>query len=433
VFHPILGEYDPNDPYVVDWHIKWAVEHGVTLLVASMYEKRLEGLLNAKYLSFIKFAVVVDLSEIGGFRDPRNLSNVLEWVRNRCFLNPSYFTIRGRPVVFVGEANMLLRYLTIAELRSAFKMGRDYYRSQYGFEPFIIAFWNIGGFIVDEDNLPIPASADFELASLFDAVTVYGMPSIGGVGRTQGGKWILISPYDRLVSLYPTSTERLMRWVNRSGARFIPGALPGFNNSLLFKHGLDDWLIIRTGATADKFRTLLKEMRGYTDPELKLLLIDAWNEFSEGSVLEPTLEFGFEYLDAIREVFGVAPAQHEHVTPQDFAAFAVAEAKSAITKANSENRTEGLSEAERLLQDAESAMNQQEYREATALAFQAEFVASSATRPVLTLPTEPIKTLIAPTQPCNYLAVWAVLVAVVLIPVWLLLKRRASSSAPVRP
>lgn len=32
--------------------------------------------------------------------------------------------------------------------------------------------------------------------------------------------------------------------------------------------------------------------------------INAWNEWTEGSMLEPEQEFGYGYLDAIRDVFG---------------------------------------------------------------------------------------------------------------------------------
>jgi hypothetical protein len=38
------------------------------------------------------------------------------------------------------------------------------------------------------------------------------------------------------------------------------------------------------------------------------LTINAWNEWTEGSYLEPDTEHGLGYLEAVREVFGVADA-----------------------------------------------------------------------------------------------------------------------------
>ena len=41
------------------------------------------------------------------------------------------------------------------------------------------------------------------------------------------------------------------------------------------------------------------------------------NEWGEGSYIEPHKEFGFGYLDAIREVFTSAPKAHVDLTPAD--------------------------------------------------------------------------------------------------------------------
>jgi hypothetical protein len=37
----------------------------------------------------------------------------------------------------------------------------------------------------------------------------------------------------------------------------------------------------------------------------KILTINAWNEWTEGSYLEPDTAHGMGYLEAIRDVFGV--------------------------------------------------------------------------------------------------------------------------------
>jgi len=47
--------------------------------------------------------------------------------------------------------------------------------------------------------------------------------------------------------------------------------------------------------------------RGLTTPPI--LTINAWNEWTEGSYLEPDTLHGMAYLEAIRDVFGMAAAQ----------------------------------------------------------------------------------------------------------------------------
>ena len=47
------------------------------------------------------------------------------------------------------------------------------------------------------------------------------------------------------------------------------------------------------------------------------ILIEAWNEWGEGSYIEPHREFGFGYLDAVRRVFSDAPLEHTDLTPSD--------------------------------------------------------------------------------------------------------------------
>jgi hypothetical protein len=49
----------------------------------------------------------------------------------------------------------------------------------------------------------------------------------------------------------------------------------------------------------------------------KLLLLDNWNEWSEGHYLAPHREYGFGYLDAIRKVFSDAPEKHLDLVPKD--------------------------------------------------------------------------------------------------------------------
>jgi hypothetical protein len=62
--------------------------------------------------------------------------------------------------------------------------------------------------------------------------------------------------------------------------------------------------------TPELFQEGLIKAKAYLDGlanEPKILNINSWNEWTEGSYLEPDSIHGMAYLNAIRKVFGAAP------------------------------------------------------------------------------------------------------------------------------
>jgi len=60
-----------------------------------------------------------------------------------------------------------------------------------------------------------------------------------------------------------------------------------------------------TNSTPDKFAKYLTKAKAYADEhpdQKKLIAINAWNEWSEGSYLEPDTLHGMKYLEAIKKV-----------------------------------------------------------------------------------------------------------------------------------
>jgi len=49
----------------------------------------------------------------------------------------------------------------------------------------------------------------------------------------------------------------------------------------------------------------------------KIVLLDNWNEFGEGHYIAPHREYGFGYLEAVREAFSDAPKEHVDLVPED--------------------------------------------------------------------------------------------------------------------
>jgi molybdenum cofactor biosynthesis enzyme MoaA len=63
---------------------------------------------------------------------------------------------------------------------------------------------------------------------------------------------------------------------------------------------------IKEGVNPENFRKYLLKAKAYLDDhpdQYKLVTINSWNEWSEGSYLEPDTEHGMKYLEAVKEVF----------------------------------------------------------------------------------------------------------------------------------
>lgn len=62
-----------------------------------------------------------------------------------------------------------------------------------------------------------------------------------------------------------------------------------------------------TGVTPEKFEHFLRKAKDYVDAhpdQTPLVTINAWNEWSEGSCLEPDTYYKCGFLKAVRKVFG---------------------------------------------------------------------------------------------------------------------------------
>ena len=68
------------------------------------------------------------------------------------------------------------------------------------------------------------------------------------------------------------------------------------------------------GSTPEKFEAALRRAKDWLDknpqPHMPMLVtVNSWNEWTEGSYLEPDTVNGFGYLEAVRRVFGAGGQQ----------------------------------------------------------------------------------------------------------------------------
>jgi len=303
---PVLGWYREGDPSVADWHIKWAVEHGIKFFAYDWYwtagsrmlEHALhEGLFNARYRKDLKFCLLW-----ANHNPPQTSSHddfmavVRYWIENY-FRRPEYYTIEGKPVVIIFTPHRFRADMGSEAVRRSFEDMRAECRKAGLPGLYLIAC--VGGDITENG-----AAA----AEGYDAISAYNWPGLG-------------LPANQTVAPYADLLEpHRLHWERMAGAGPLPIMTPisgGWDSRPW--HG--DTAMVRSGRTPDLFRKHLLDARRFIethpDKALPVALIEAWNEFGEGSYIEPTREFGFGYLDAVREVFTDAPAAHVDLTPAD--------------------------------------------------------------------------------------------------------------------
>jgi len=303
---PLLGYYREGDPGVMDWQIKWAVEHGISFFAFDWYwdrgRRQLEhalhdGYLHARFRSYIKFCLLWANHNPRGSSSEADLLTVADYWIAHYFRRPEYLTLDARPLVIIFSPERLREDMGSEAVSVAIRRMRARVEAA-GFRGLFV----VGA--IDAD----PAALEALKAEGYDAATGYNYPRAGMEDQSARE-----APYDSAVDGYQQI------WADMAAAGsldYIPVTEPGWDAR--------PWdgakALVRTGRHPEKFREMLTRARAFADRHpvagrRKLVLVEAWNEYGEGAVIEPHQEWGFGYLDAVRDVFGVSGGSHRDLTP----------------------------------------------------------------------------------------------------------------------
>jgi hypothetical protein len=246
---PLLGYYREGDPSVMDWQIKWAVEHGISFFAFDWYwdrgRRQLEhalhdGYFRARFRSYMKFCLLwANHNPPGSSSEADLLAMTDYWIANY-FRQPDYLTIDGKPVVIVFTPRDLRRDMGTDAVRTAFARMRE--RARAAGLPGIY----IMGAARETTRLEALVHEGY------DAGTGYNYPRAGMPDDTARS-----APYSAMVDGY----EQI--WYSIAVQRLIdyaPVTEPGWDSRPW--HG--DKALIRTGRDPEKFEDMLRRARVFT-------------------------------------------------------------------------------------------------------------------------------------------------------------------------
>ena len=308
---PLMGYYDEEDPKVTDWEIKWCLEHGINCWIYCWYRRKHnvgkpvtdpstdlrcahgihEGLFRAKHGNKMKFAIMFETQERWGASDSEDMiQNLMPFWLETYFKRENYLKIDNKPVLFLYDTHYQLAnaFGSAAEQKRVFDLCREMAKA-HGFDGMIFA-------------------AEYRK----DDLTV--LDDL----RTRGYDFSFFYCHS-VKKDYPTDEEVIKEQLRQTELRmerhadyFVPTAScmwdpsPRIAKGILIENTPERWAR-NWMLTPESFRTLLRKMldRVETLPAdsyaNRILMIDNWNEWDEGHYVAPSYEFGFEYLQAIRE------------------------------------------------------------------------------------------------------------------------------------
>jgi hypothetical protein len=328
---PAWGYEDESDPAVMARKIETAADHGIDVWLFDWYgyddgpflERGLErGFLRAPNNGRLKFALMwanhdwIDIhpATLGGVGERARLlypgavrretfEGICDRVIERYFIHPCYWRIDGCPYFSVYELGKLMEGLGgVAATREALATFRNKVRAA-GFVDL-----HLNAVVWSVQVLPGERSvqdADELLRVLgFDSLTSY--------------VWVHHGVLDAFPETeYDEARDRYLAYWTRAEAEFSlpyhPNVTVGWDPSprtvqseVYLNAGYPFTPTLRNN-TPERFRAALAAVKRRLDERSggpKIVTLNAWNEWTEGSYLEPDTVYGMGYLEAVRAVFG---------------------------------------------------------------------------------------------------------------------------------
>ncbi len=346
---PLWGYQNEADPRVMEMQIDAAADHGVNVFIYDWYwydrapflESCLnDGFLKARNNHRMKFYLMWANHDVTHLWDRREQepSGVIwsaawdrrefeiigrRWI-DRYFSHPQYYKIEDKPVLSVFRTETMVDGLGgIDAAREALEWLDEECRKAGHAGVHLQAIYS-GGRLGDTMGLQANAkSAGASGAGAPRAASPVGSTAADSRADTPAGSpdihtalpFASLTNYQWVAMAKPEGTYSEWSQKARAGENaaarkydipFFPSVSVGWDNNARFP-GFKEGVVLER--TPGLFRENLQAAREAIDSrglDPKLVVINAWNEWTEDSYLLPDREFGYGYLEAVRDVFGEA-------------------------------------------------------------------------------------------------------------------------------
>lgn len=261
--YPALGAYDSHDPKVIDQHCRWARRAGIDSFIVSWWghgsysDRAMEKILDACRRNSLTACIYYEA--VPRPRTPQSAAKDIVRILNKYGEHDAYLKAGGKPVVFVYVR--ALQQLGLIGWREAIEQVNREYK---------------GGMTAVGDQF------NYGAARVFDGIHTYNT-----AGPLRG-----LAPE----AARPWAAETYRSWVrlaDQAGKISALTVIPGYDDTKIRKPGL---AVERYDG--DLYRVQWEEaIRANPD----WMLITSFNEWHEGSEIEPSREYKERYLDLTAE------------------------------------------------------------------------------------------------------------------------------------
>ena len=290
---PVLGWYDESNPECADWQIKWAVEHGVKFFMVDWYwcqgNRHLEHWVHdaygkAKYRRYLKWAIMWANHNPPDTHSAEDWRKVTQYWIDHCFNMPEYYRIDNRPAVFVWAPGNVRR-----DLGGSRQAAKLYATSQQMAK----AAGYPGIYFVAMSSHHTADRCKEIAGEGFEGLTMYHGFQLARQ-RAGSDRFPFAGLLDTCPELWRQTDE------HAGGLLHMPIVDTGWDARPW--HGAKS--MVAYGRTPELFGKLCRLARQHADATGKrIIAIGPWNEWGEGSYIEPYAEYGFQDLDQLRQAF----------------------------------------------------------------------------------------------------------------------------------
>lgn len=260
-YYPLIGPYDSEDPLVIDYHmllmkyagvdgvlINWYGEEGTNNDIDALL-KNSNAIIDRTDDTGMEFAVVLEDRFAGSIEDTK--ANI-KYLEDNYYGNKQYISFDNRPLT------LLFGPITF--------FGADKWTE----------ILNVSG--ANEVFMPLWHTTS----------------SVGADNATGEFAWVYRNGSSGLASFYSA----------RTAASFVGGgAYAGFKDYYA-QGGWGDEIGWELEVSAARMKETL-DLAASNDDKLDFVQLITWNDFGEGTMIEPTVEFGFQFLEEVQDYTGV--------------------------------------------------------------------------------------------------------------------------------